>query len=392
MKEAYPYGDLILPSTSSSIEICQASINSETTLLTPINEISLKIGYGTINNYRIYEVEELNHAFRFVSFDEPTESISSQANESQIPVGPLEDNIINQIIPLFDWQEPNRSYYQPPVNKPNQSNRLILPIFSRPEDPEDEFSQDELKELYSIMNDCISGLTPLICPPLTGLSEETPQITIGNFLTHEKENINDILSKIMIGSEINQEFEAMDDHKINQLRKLSLSEKKSVKTWFLLLFEIGMYMRRWKGSGYSYPILQGETLLKAAEADETAKATNNEFENEVLPGSNDPIHEQKTIRSILALKELETNMSSESICLLESLIGYNLIQGKIYKDKDGFNLRTRIETVLTKGGQTTDACIRLSSTIFIGTAYIYLYKIFNYVIPEFNPNLIEQVT
>ena len=43
--------------------------NKETTLFTPINELSFMIGYGLLNKYRIYEIEELQLAFGYASRD-----------------------------------------------------------------------------------------------------------------------------------------------------------------------------------------------------------------------------------------------------------------------------------------------------------------------------------
>lgn len=448
------------------VPIKRTPTNHQTTLLTPISDNTLMIAYGTIQKYRIYELEELNHAFRFMSLEgtspqEPQsvsdqssrsmtetnsrergqESISTMINDEdlgedseeinfsnrdlssriddqsevtrivmisyQIPnerltngLSSLSSSIISgqiyplrrivRIIPVFSPDQPNRddlpnligpvglgllirglSEFRDGISEltnqlvrptidiegPSDDNPAIIPIFSKPEIPNDEFKEQETENLSSLLSSFFM---------------------VAGVPHRENVLIEDIMSKVKIGNEVKERLRIMDDQKMASLRKLKSTDLEKVERWLLILFNTGMYMRRWPGPGHPYPILERDTRHKGSGNENS------------LPGSNDPIHEQRTIRSILVLKELEETMSTDLNRLLYSLAGFNLIRGRIYQDR--VTLGSRINIVTTMGDTTDDACIRLSSTIFIGSGYIYTCKIFHRKIPNFNPKLIDEIS
>ena len=360
-------------------------INLSTTLLTPIDNPIFMVGYGTPQKYRMYELEELNHAFRFMSFNNLEEEIETEEGveieeeiEEEVEVeilttGRLRSGLLpissvsvsgrlgslGRIIPIFGLgQSPIINFTEHDQNS-SSSNPVIFPIFSRPENPEDEFSKLEIGNLSSLLS-CFFGLP--------------------HFKPKENNFIEEILSKIKMGQEIKAGLEMIDEEKMIRFRKLSVSEKKMVRKWLLILFEMGMYMRRWVGPGHPYPVLERDTLpvMIPSPANMLFSIT-----------ENDPIHEQRSLSSILALKELEEQISPDLKNLLHSLIGCNLIKGRVYRDK--MDLGTRLKIITTMGNKTTDACIRLSSTILVGSRYIYICKIFHQKIEGFDTNLIDQI-
>ena len=387
--------------------------NSKTTLLTQTDSPIFMIGYGTIDKYRMYELEELNHAFRFMSLNESDEESSEEMENSEeienseemenseeienteeienseeisissdyprsgllLPISSISvsgrlgslsgfgnqfrNNSSPRIIPVLNASRSPAitftEYNQSPILDP-----VIFPIFSRPEDPEDEFSKLEIEDL-SLLLSCFFGLQ--------------------RFESKENGFIEEILSKIKMGNEIKARMEMIDEEKMIKFRKMSSLEKKMVRKWLLIIFETGMYMRKWVGPGHPYPVLERDTYTNIyGPSDEL-------FSNSGR--NNDPIHEQRSLISILALKDLEENMPIKTKNLLYSLIGCNLIRGRVYRDK--MDLGTRLKIVTTKGHKTTDACIRLSSTILVGSGYIYICKIFHQKIQGFDPNLIDQI-
>nr|QBK90832.1 MAG: hypothetical protein LCPAC201_01330 [Pithovirus LCPAC201] len=363
-------------------------VNLNTTLLTPINDPIFMVGYGTNRKYRMYELEELNHAFRFMSFNEDenedeNEDVDEDEDEETeiaedveaLASGRLRSGLLpissinvsgrlgspNRIIPVFglsrfpaiDFTE----YHQNPV---------VFPIFSRPENPQDEFTKQEIEGLSSLLS-CFFDLSSLK-PTDNGFIEE-------------------ILSKIKMGNEIKAGLEMIDEEKMIKFRKLPVSEKKIIRKWLITLFETGMYMRKWVGPGHPYPILERDTYTNT----QGSNLENGQLSHGInlFSGSSDPIHEQRSLSSILALKEIEEAISPDLINLLYSLTGCNLIRGRVYRDR--MDLGTRLKIITTMGNKTTDACIRLSSTILVGSGYIYICKIFHQKIQGFDPNLIDQI-
>lgn len=388
--------------------------NSKTTLLTPTDSSIFMIGYGTIDKYRMYELEELNHAFRFMSLNQQDEEFNTgQGNSGEegnsiglgnsgergilgeqgnlgerstssdylrsglLPISSISvsgrsgslngfgnryrrsTSESDRIIPIFNMNRSPAIHFTR-YHRSWISNPVIFPIFSRPEDPEDEFSKLEMENL-SLLLSCFFGLS--------------------RFKSKENSFIGEILSKIKMGNEIKARIEMIDEEKMTKFRKLPSLEKKMVRKWLLTIFETGMYMRKWGGTGHPYPVLERDTYTNISDPSDEL------FLNS--EGKNDPIHEQRSLISILALKDLEEHMPNDLKNLLYSLVGCNLIRGRVYRDK--MDLGTRLKIITTKGHQTTDACIRLSSTILVGSGYVYICKIFHHKIQGFDPNLIDQI-
>jgi hypothetical protein len=336
------------------LPIDKSSINQQTTLLTKVDDEILAIGYGTPEIYRIYELEELDHSFRFVKFNNP---------EMDDPIASITYNrFTSGLSPISSISYSGRLFHFPELGancqtQTKEKSFIKFPIFSRPEEPNSEFLDHEIDSLFILL----SNLPPEI-----------------NISTENLGFIDSILSKIKLGRQGKNKLKVINQQILLKFNRFNHSELKRAKKWLILLFQTGMYIRKWSGSGNQYPILEKETFLEP-----------NGIQNP-LPGSKDPIHQQRTLLSILAIRELEEKMSDQTINILRSLTGYNLVRGRIFRDS--ISLGERIKTIFLPQNIGHQACIRVTSTILIGSGYVYLSQIFDHKISGFDPILIDKIS
>ena len=124
---------------------------------------------------------------------------------------------------------------------------------------------------------------------------------------------------------------------------LSAENKKLMHDILLHLIDIGMYMRRWKGPGHHYPINGRQTT------------------------GADP--EKKVQEEMVKLEQM---FNSETKKIFDELIACNYILRSKIGISDELFLKTYDEIV--RGSY----CIRMASTIVIGTAYKHLQVFENY--------------
>lgn len=140
----------------------------------------------------------------------------------------------------------------------------------------------------------------------------------------------------------------------------NVSDRDLIHEFLQSLFKTGMYMRRWKGPGHSYPY--------------TAKEATCSFDPEPLTRDNLIIGVNLLNRMSVAAKDFVLNLR---------IVNYNQ-QGKIEVGDTAF------KTVWVDIAAGT-ACIRVASTKFVATAYYYLEKLYSEIIPNVKDRVIEQI-
>ena len=211
-----------------------------------------------------------------------------------------------------------------------------------------EFSAKELTELHKIL-----------C--------EYRKDMIGNTKIIDKKFMLSICSKIEKGVEYRDMLDNFRANLTNNINKLNSIDRAIIKEWLLTLFDVGMYMRRWKGPGYQYPILRNKTTEKSA------RTLNNDLNYKVI-----------VIDNLGKLASIEHKMSSNLYKLVRNLSAYELRNGSIIAFKHPI---AKYISNVAYNTNTDSSCIRVNSTIFIGTAYVYLKFIFNQAIDGFNVNI-----
>lgn len=163
-----------------------------------------------------------------------------------------------------------------------------------------------------------------------------------------------------------------------QVQFLQMVNKLTVREWLLQLFNIGMYMRRWQGPPHPYPVILTETQ---GDIDPNLKVN----EAMALLGYF-PVYQGQVGEPLIGIA---AKLSEEERTFMNNLraVEYMGEDGrvKIAKQKDntiGFYL-SRVR----KG----DMCIRMASSIFIGTGYYYLRLFFKELIPNFEPTQLDRI-
>lgn len=221
-------------------------------------------------------------------------------------------------------------------------------IFNKPMDNNTEFTTSELHNLSNILNEYFLD-------------------RIGQVSHATKSKIEIMLSRIQIGLEYRSQLSEFRGKLTRQFKTLRSKDRKIVRHWLRQLFDTGMYMRRWKGPGHSFPILESQTNVSSG-----------------VSISGDPVHETSTIESLGYLANIEDTMNHTIRNMVRKLLAYDLRQGTIICHKRPID---RYITNVVSNTTSDASCIRINSTIFIGTAYAYLRFIFNEEIPEFNVNI-----
>lgn len=157
-----------------------------------------------------------------------------------------------------------------------------------------------------------------------------------------------------------------------QFRILNEEDKALLFKAFALLFDIGMYYRHWKGPGYPYPLTYSETLSA----------------NVFTTG------EEAAFPAMIIFKDLYESLSPEASNFLNNLHIVNHKNGTIEQSAEttfkffwdklrGVEVLSRFEN-LTQDEKakevlsrlTGDYCIRMASTIMVGTGHYYAFLLY----------------
>ena len=195
---------------------------------------------------------------------------------------------------------------------------------------------------------------------LTGLLQMYPQ----GHITRDRNVENDVMFQLLQRIKDIFSFKAeMTAYTLNcrgMIAKFKANETNLIKTTLRCLFEVGMYMRRWKGPGNKFPIKEEETKA-----------------------SFDP--EKGTISSIASLLHLMSGMPPQIKTWFEKL---RVVEYNHNKFKQ-MNLPLSSVVVEVANGKE---CIRIASTLFVGTGSYYLRNLFSENISGFNPGEVDRIS
>jgi hypothetical protein len=175
------------------------------------------------------------------------------------------------------------------------------------------------------------------------------------FLLREIEQLFDLIKLFPEGKELErkiaeglEEFRNKTDYDrevISHLRTVSVETRNLIRDYLYAIFETGMYMRKWQGPEYPYPIKKRQT------------------EGDFSP-------DQRTSESITQIRAIFDQISKGSQKLLRQL---RVVE--YYKEGPQQSKNSIWDYIISVGNG--DFCIRMASTKFVGTGYYYLKNFFN---------------
>lgn len=149
---------------------------------------------------------------------------------------------------------------------------------------------------------------------------------------------------------------AQDEEYMTRLQRFPVLTKQLIQQFLRQVFYIGMYMRRWQGPGHAFPLKQADTKLNIPELELDASV-------------------KKQIEPAVALLD---QMGKEALeyCLNFRQCEYN--QGGTIDV-----ITEKFDAIWHRVG-IGKQCIRMASSIFVGTGYHYLRVLFRETIPNIN--------
>jgi hypothetical protein len=164
---------------------------------------------------------------------------------------------------------------------------------------------------------------------------------------------DELIEKMEQGLEMNKLIVDTDKRLLQSFNMFNHKEKAMIKQFLYKVFECGMYMRRWKGPGNDFPFFEFETRNSTV----------------------DPLD-----KSAIALAELDQIMSAIKPSVLQfclALQTLNVFQSMTERTMETF------KDIFDKTVREL-SCIRVNSTIFVGTTYYYYNLFWNENIPNFS--------
>lgn len=225
------------------------------------------------------------------------------------------------------------------IDSRNSVKRMIFRI---PNMPMHIFSSQEIEELQVVLTN-YQGLMNMKSPEMSQLL--------------------DMISK---GLEINNKLnnqDPYDNYALGVFSNFSQDSKDKIYKFLYEIFYAGMYMRRWKGPGFPYPVFKFETMTQI-----------------------DP--DERSSASLVNIRLILDDMKEKCKNFCEELHLLDINQSVVFK-VDHMDFKTAYQRI----GYERDnkSCIRVSSTYFIGTACYYLKLFFREDIPNFSIQQIANV-
>jgi hypothetical protein len=169
----------------------------------------------------------------------------------------------------------------------------------------------------------------------------------------------ELLRRIELGLHANVQRTTYDNGVLRNFRSFSREEKLKVDAWLLHLFDVGMYLRRWRGKGHPYPVTTQETKIN--------------IEPEVLG-----------LPALLHLSVLEEAMTIEVRDFVKGLRIVQYYATNVTQDSDTVKH-------LVKSVNRSTYCIRMASSRFVSTAYHYHMLFFGTSIGGVNPREVTHI-
>ena len=162
-----------------------------------------------------------------------------------------------------------------------------------------------------------------------------------------------------------------------KIEKLSDDNKTTISNFYIKLFEVGMIIRRWKKEdGNNYPMLREQTL--------PGKNGISEGDLDIIM-TNIHIELNKMLKD---MKQVVKSFISVNKC-------FSINGGIVYKETNihgGYILDILKHVFLEPHMKESESlCRRVSSNIFIATAYYYMKELFDYTFEGFNIKQMEYI-
>lgn len=184
--------------------------------------------------------------------------------------------------------------------------------------------------------------------------------------------VEKLIKNMIIGLGKVREITNYDKDVLILFRQLYDPDKSIIREWLMQLFYTGMYMRRWNGPPEDYPV--------------SKKSTRNR------PDPNVKVNEEMQVLGYYPLLKTETKKPVSGITGKLTKEGQTFVDNirSVEYDYDGGDIRVSNQETTTIGYYLNRVrrgkmCIRMASSIFIGTASYYLYLFYLEEIPRFDP-------
>lgn len=207
----------------------------------------------------------------------------------------------------------------------------LIEDFRHPDRPSQVWSVPEIRELLEL----------LVCMPYH------PDIV----------TLIDRIDSMLLGMTDRLE---QDMNTVQIFRKFNTIIQGIIKDYLYTVFYTGMYMRRWRGPGHPYPILETDTFAKESPDLEVSK---------------------HLTRGIEQLKSL--SQQAQQFCHGLAVCEY-AVDGTVTHGEKPWG-------ILWNEILSNKFCIRIASSRFIGTSYHYLRVLFRITIPNINVKHIERI-
>ena len=179
-------------------------------------------------------------------------------------------------------------------------------------------------------------------------------------------SVKQLYDKIGRGLEIISDLDDYDKFNLRKFRSFNNNVKNLIKQWFIQLFYLGMYMRRWKGPEFPYPITEEETKIS--------------FDKEALY--------QKISYELVKLNNIGEKLPNIVLDFLNKLY---ITYEKLENNKLVIDRKTNTIGFILNEVNNGSYCIRMASKRLIGSASHYLDVFFNYVIPNFERTNVDEI-
>jgi hypothetical protein len=188
--------------------------------------------------------------------------------------------------------------------------------------------------------------------------------------------VNNTLQNIHNGVKLIREMTNYDRDVLARFDLLSGADKPIIREWLHQLFYTGMYMRRWRGPGFPYPVLKKDT-----QGEDPNIKVNEELT--ILGYYPIPRNAPTGVSGITARLSANGQTFVNELRSIEYVRGDDNIRVPRQEDRTIGYYLDRV--------RKTNMCIRMASSILAGTASYYLGLFFDENIPNYDPTMLDKI-
>lgn len=195
-------------------------------------------------------------------------------------------------------------------------------------------------------------------------------------IVNPNQKLKNFIRQLNEGIELVSRVSIADIENVRAVAQMSVSERSTIKMFLSKLFHTGMYFRRWKGLGNPYPVKD--------------KDTKNEAIDPMIKGVSTLDETYQTV-GILITDILKTKNGSTKGISYPPTVSFimNLMCVRIYKYK--LERCDKTIAVIMRELALAVECIRIGSSILIGTAVHYNSLFFNEQFPGFDYKTLDNI-